>query len=87
MNMPEFPEDTWVEARYPPTTGQEHGDREAWPWLPGWVVSVCGPDEWQVCVQAPGTLPSSALRPQNRRPGHDPRGCLGRLCDRAADRR
>ena len=29
MNMPEFPEDTWVEVRYPPTAGQEHGDREA----------------------------------------------------------
>ena len=54
MNMPEFPEDTWVEVRYPPAAGPEHGDREAWPWLPGWVVSVCGPDEWEVCVQAPG---------------------------------
>ena len=53
MNMPEFPEDTWVEVRYPLTPEQEHGDREAWPWLPGWVVTECGPDEWQVCVQAP----------------------------------
>ena len=51
--MPEFPEDTWVEVRYPLTPEQEHGDREAWPWLPGWVVTECGPDEWQVCVQAP----------------------------------
>jgi hypothetical protein len=20
--------------------------------VPGWVVSVCGPDEWEICVQA-----------------------------------
>ncbi len=48
-----FQEDSWVDVRYPLTAGQEHGDREAWPWLPGWVVSVCGPDEWEICVQAP----------------------------------
>ena len=48
-----FPEDSWVEVRYPLTREQEHADRDAWPWLPGWVVSVCGPDEWQICVQAP----------------------------------
>jgi hypothetical protein len=45
-------EDSWVEVRYPLTSEQEHGDRAAWPWLPGWVVSVCGPDEWEICVQA-----------------------------------
>jgi len=43
-----------VEVRFPLTAEQEAGDREAWPWLPGWVAEVCGPDEWQVCVQAPG---------------------------------
>jgi len=48
-----FPEDSWVEVRYPPTREQEHADRDAWPRLPDWVVSVCGPDEWQICVQAP----------------------------------
>jgi hypothetical protein len=50
-----FPEDSWVEARYPLTRKQERGDRAAWPWpwLPGWVASVCGPDEREVCVQAP----------------------------------
>ena len=48
-----FPEDSWVEVRYPLTSEQEHGDREAWPWLPGWVVSQCGPGEWEICVQAP----------------------------------
>ena len=48
-----FPEDSWVEVRYPLTREQERGDRDAWPWLPGWVASVCGPDEWEICVQAP----------------------------------
>ena len=50
---PVFPEDTWVEVRYPLTREKEHADRAKWPWLPGWVVSVCGPDEWEICVQAP----------------------------------
>ena len=48
-----FPEDSWVEVRYPLTRQQERGDWAAWAWLPGWVVSVCGPDEWEICVQAP----------------------------------
>jgi len=48
-----FPEDSWVEVRYPLTGEQEHGERDAWPWLPGWVVSQCGPDEWEICVQTP----------------------------------
>jgi hypothetical protein len=53
-DTPEFPEDSRVEVKFPFNAEQEQGDREAWPWLPGWVVQVCGPDEWQVCVQAPG---------------------------------
>jgi hypothetical protein len=53
MTGPVFPEDSWVEVRYPLTSEQEHADRAGWPWLPGWVVSVCGPDEWEICVQAP----------------------------------
>ena len=51
--IPEFPQESWVEVRYPLTSEQEHGDRSAWPWLPGWVDSQCGPDEWQICVQVP----------------------------------
>jgi hypothetical protein len=82
-----FPEDSLVEVRYPLTREQEHGDRAAWPWMPGWVVSVCGPDEWEICVQTPELAvehqgetvfpvcfripPSCASRPQNRRPGHE----------------
>ena len=53
MTGPVFAEDSWVEVRYPLTREQEHGDRAAWPWLPGWVVSQCGPDEWEICVQTP----------------------------------
>jgi hypothetical protein len=44
-------EDDAVEVRYPlPGSGQS--DRAAWPWLPGTISAVCGPDEWQVCVEA-----------------------------------
>ena len=48
-----FADDTPVLVKYPLTPGQEKGDRSAWPWLPGWVASQCGPDEWEICVQVP----------------------------------
>jgi hypothetical protein len=55
MNDPEedspFPEESQVMVRYPLTPEQEKGPREAWSWLPGTVEQVCGPDEWQVCVE------------------------------------
>jgi hypothetical protein len=47
-----FPDDSAVEVRYPLTSEQEHGDRAAWPWLPGWVVQQCGPGEWEIGVEA-----------------------------------
>jgi hypothetical protein len=53
MTEPVFPEESWVEVRYPLTSEQQHGNRDAWPLLPGWVVAQCGPDEWEICVQAP----------------------------------
>ena len=53
MTGPVFPEDSWVQVRYPLTSEQKHAERAAWPWLPGWVVARCGPDEWEICVQAP----------------------------------
>jgi hypothetical protein len=53
MTGPVFPEDSWVQVRYPLTKEQEHGDRAAWPWLPGWVAAECGPGEWEICVRAP----------------------------------
>jgi hypothetical protein len=46
-----FPDESRVEVRYPRTRQEEHGDRAAWPWLPGSIVEQCGPDEWRVCVE------------------------------------
>jgi hypothetical protein len=47
-----FPGDSAVEVRYPRTRQEQAGDRAAWPWLPGTILSQCGPDEWRVCVEA-----------------------------------
>jgi hypothetical protein len=46
-----FPDESRVEVRFPRTRQEEHGDRGAWPWLPGSIIQQCGPDEWQVCVE------------------------------------
>jgi hypothetical protein len=46
-----FPDDSPVEIRYPRSKDEEHGDRSAWPWLPGSILEQCGPDEWHVCVE------------------------------------
>jgi hypothetical protein len=53
MTGPVHPENAGVQVRYPLTSEQEHGDRAGWPWLTGWVVRVCGPNEREICVQAP----------------------------------
>ena len=34
-----FPDDTLVEVRYPRNRQKELGDRSAWPWLPGTILS------------------------------------------------
>ena len=47
-----FPDDSLVEVRYPRTRQEKVGDRSEWPWLSGWILSQCGPDEWHVCVEA-----------------------------------
>ena len=53
MTGPVFPEDSWVEVRYPLTREQKNADRG------GVAVAArlggrrCGPDEWEICVQAP----------------------------------
>ncbi len=55
MNDPQespYPEDSLVQVRYPLTAVQAQGPRQEWSWLPGTVVTVCGPGEWQVCVEA-----------------------------------
>ncbi len=49
-----FPDDSPVLVKYPRTPAQMGGDRADWPWVPGWIVSQCGPDEWEVCVEDRG---------------------------------
>jgi hypothetical protein len=34
-----FPDDSLVEVRFPRTRQEELGDRSAWPWLPGSILS------------------------------------------------
>ena len=46
-----YPDGSAVEVRFPFTPEQKAGPRDAWPWLPGTVLSRCGPDEWDVLVQ------------------------------------
>ena len=36
MTGPVFPEESWVQVRYPLTGDQRDADRAGWPWLPGW---------------------------------------------------
>jgi hypothetical protein len=50
MTANPFPDDSPVLARFPRSEADARGDRDAWPWLPGTVVSQCGPDEWSVVV-------------------------------------
>ena len=47
-----FPDDSLVEVPYPRDKREEQGERSAWPWLPGSILSQCAPDEWHVCVEA-----------------------------------
>jgi len=61
-----FPDDSWVEVRYPRSRQEEHGDRAAWPWLPGSIVEQCGPDEWRVCVEDRGVAVLRDGRPARR---------------------
>jgi len=67
-----FPDDNLAEVRYPRTRQEEQGDRSAWPWLPGSILSQCGPDEWYVCVETGelATMTTAARRRPGRRPGN-----------------
>ena len=67
--MSTHPEDAPVLARYP-LPGQHDSDRETRPWPPGTVVTVCGPDEWQILVEDPGSL--QFIRINGTRGGHPP---------------
>ena len=88
-----FPDESRVEVRYPRTGQEEHGDRAAWPWLPGSIVEQCGPDEWLVCVEDRDVAVLHDGRPPRRapRPGTSAAACrqagdcgagCGRPCDR-----
>ena len=46
-----FADESPVEVRYPRSKQEEQSDRSQWPWLPGTIVTQCGPDEWYVCVE------------------------------------
>jgi len=57
MSCPEdndgrHPDGSLVLVRYPRSKAEEQGDRAGWPWLAGTMLSQCGPDEWEVCVEA-----------------------------------
>lgn len=47
-----FPDGASVQTPFPVTAEQQAGEREAWPWLRGEVVSQIGPDEWEILVTA-----------------------------------
>jgi hypothetical protein len=49
-----FTDESPVWVRYPlgSSTPADALPREQWPWLPGSILSQCGPDEWQVIVEA-----------------------------------
>lgn len=66
MTEPTFPEDSWVEVRYPLTDEQENADRDGWPWLPGWVVAECGPDSGRSACTLPSWPSSTRARPGTR---------------------
>ena len=48
-----YPDGCDVLVKYPRSKAEEHRDRSAWPWLPGWIVQQCGQDEWEACMIAP----------------------------------
>jgi hypothetical protein len=64
-------EDDAVEVRYP-LPGNERADRSSWPWLSGTILAVCGPDEWQVCVEVRELATLEDGRPPRRNtPDHN----------------
>jgi hypothetical protein len=48
----EFPDHTPVLVWYPPPGADDH-DQRTWAWLPGSILSRCGPDEWHVVIEVP----------------------------------
>jgi hypothetical protein len=47
-----FPDDSDVWTPYPLPDDQDNGLRdEDWPWLRGYVLGQCGPDEWHIAIE------------------------------------
>jgi len=48
-----FPDDSDVWTPYPlPDTNTDDDRDEDWPWLRGYVLGQCGPDEWHIVIEA-----------------------------------
>jgi hypothetical protein len=69
-----FPDDSPVWVWYPPSGSAqaEMPQRDHWAWLPGSIISQCGPDEWQIVVEVrelatrkDGTLPRKNTASRN----------------------
>jgi len=47
-----FPDDSDVWTPYPLTDEEGNSARdEDWPWLRGYVLGQCGPDEWHIVIE------------------------------------
>ena len=49
-----YVEEADVEVLYP-VPGDDPQNRETWHWCKGWVETVCGPGEWLIVVEDPGS--------------------------------
>jgi hypothetical protein len=64
-------EDEPAEVRYPLPDDVKH-NRSSWPWLPGTILTVGGPDERQVCVEIRELATLEDGRPPRRNtPDHE----------------
>lgn len=79
-----FPNDSTVLVRFPLTSQQTSGDREAWPWLPATILGQVDTDEWQIVVDGRDDL----SEPDPDRPRgadvREPRYRLYPVCYRSA---
>ncbi|WP_112248803.1 hypothetical protein [Kribbella monticola] len=49
-----FPDDSAVWTPYPLPDDKTNGTPdENWPWLRGYVLGQCGPDEWHIAIDVP----------------------------------